>query len=240
MLTLIKNYYIANRGVFGWTALPMTFVIALVFLVERKVGLPMFCFAFIAISTQMQTEEKSRTETLYCSLPLKRSSIVYSRYLSVLAVFTVILLFTLLVCFSLDGLDIPGRDVSSPVITFTGIFNVIIPLTVITAAIFPFYYRYGYGKALAYGSLTSVLLGAGFTGILYAVIAAGGKTVMVNSIVEGKTGIYALIVFVSGIFAQAIDLMGKQNFQVFTGIFAMILLWVSVMVSVRFYKNREF
>jgi len=238
MLILFKNYFIANRTVLAWTSLPMAVLAGTMFLIEHHVVLPLVIFALLYISSVSKTEEKNRTDTLYCSLPVKRSTIVYSRYLAALFTFVGVAAACFLVFSIIESLDLPSRMVTFPPINAHQLFTVTILVTLFVAGVFPFFFKYGYTKGLLLGAVAITLVSAAFIGILYAVVSGSGKTELLDAFMA-NTKLSWIPRFSIGVFVQADALMGKLNFQVLIAIVTIILVFVSVRVSIKFYNNRD-
>ncbi|MCP5048793.1 MAG: ABC-2 transporter permease [bacterium] len=238
MAILFKNYFIANRTVLAWTSLPMAVLAGMMFLIKHNVFLPLVIFSLWYISSISKTEEKNRTDALYCSLPVKKSTIVYSRYLAALFTFVGVAAACFLVFSIIESLQLPGRTVTFPPISAPQLFNVTIPVALFVAGVFPFFFKYGYTKGLLLGAVVITLASAAFIGILYAVVSRSGKTALLDAVMA-NTELSWISRFSMGVFVQAGALMGKLNFQVLIGIVTIILVFVSVRVSVKFYNNRD-
>ena len=238
MWILLKNYYTANRRTFFWSMMPLLLTTCVIYLIEHSIFFMVFFFTIIFISSLIQNEEKNHTDILYRSLPVRSSSIVYSRYIAASVVFVGVFLPAFLACSLIEALDIPGRTGSSQVITVTGFFTIAVPIAVLVAGIFPFCFKYGYIKGMLLGSVATILAGAILAGILYIIFSLSGKTGILTAIMA-KTDQSWIARFLLGVFAQAVALMGKEFFLVFIIIVTVILLAVSVKVSVKFYNNRD-
>lgn len=239
MWILLKNYYTVNRGTFSWSIMPFLIMTSVVYLIERSIVFMVFAFSMVYISSLMNTEEKNHTDILYRSLPVRPSSIVYSRYIAASAIFAGVFLPAFLVCSFIETLDIPGRTGLSPVITVTGFFVIAVPAAVLVAGIFPFCFKYGYVKGMLVGSAASVLAAGIFAVILYLIVSISGKTEILGAVMA-KADRAWIVRFIMGVFAQAAVFIGKTLFPVFISIVTALLVVVSVRVSVRFYKNRDF
>ncbi len=218
--------------------MPLLIMTCVVYLIEHTILFMVFFFTTIFISSLIQNEEKNHTDILYRSLPVQSSSIVYSRYIAALVVLAGVFVPVFLACSLIEALDIPGRTGSSPVITMTGFFTIVVPIAVLVAGIFPFYFKYGYVKGMMLGSVASILAIGTLAVILYIIFSLSGQTGILTAIMA-KTDNYWTVRFLMGVFAQAATLMGKEFFLVFISIVTVILLAVSVKVSVKFYKNRD-
>lgn len=239
MLTLVKNYFVANRTVLAWTFLPVSLVAGLIFLGTHTVVFPLVTFTLIYISSVSKTEEKSRTDVLYCSLPVKKSTIVYSRYLAAFFIFVGVVAVCFPVFSIIESLDLPGRTVVFPVISAQQLFTVTIFVVLFVSVFFPFFFKYGHMKGQLLGAAAITLVSTAFTGVLYVVVSLSGKTAILDAVMS-KTELPWISRFFMGVFAQAEALMGKQNFQALIGIMTAVLVFVSVRGSVKIYNNKDF
>ena len=238
MLTLVKNYFVANRTVLAWTSLPMFLLAGFIFLVEHTVVIPLVILGLLYIFSFSKTEEKNRTDVLYCSLPVKKSTIVYSRYLAALFTFVGVVAVCFLVFSIIENLGLPGRTVIFPPISAQQFFTVTIFIALFVSGFFPFYFKYGYMKGQLLGATAITLVCAAFMGVLYIVVSISGKTAIFDAVMS-TTALPWIFRFLIGVFAQAAILMGKLNLQVLIGIMTAVLLFVSLRVSVKFYKNKD-
>lgn len=238
MWILLNNYYKANRTTFYWTMMPFLILTSIIYLIEHSIFFMVFFFTGIYISALMQTEEKNNTDILYRSLPIRPSSIVYSRYIAASFIFAGVFLPAFLACSFIEHLGLPGRTASLPVITVAGFFTIAVPLAVLVAGVFPFSFKYGYGKGMLLGSVASILAGGTLAVILYIIVWISGKTEILKAVMA-TTNQSWIIRFFMGVFAQAMVLMGKDFFLAFISMVVVILLIGSVKVSVGFYNSRE-
>jgi len=238
MWILLNNYYKANRRTFYWSMMPLLILTSIIYLIEHSIFFMVFFFTLIYISALMQTEEKSNTDILYRSLPVRPSAIVYSRYIAASFIFAGVFLPAFLACFFIEYIGLPGRTASFPVITAAGFFTIALPIALLVAAIFPFTFKYGYMKGIVLGSVASILAGGTLAVILYIIVSLSGKTEILTAVMA-QTDQAWINRFLLGVFAQSTTLMGKDFFLVFISIVTVILLAISVKVSVRFYNNRD-
>lgn len=238
MLTLVKNYFVANRTVLAWTFFPVSLVAGLLFLTEHMVVFPVVLLGLLYISSVSKTEEKSRIDALYCSLPVKKSTIIYSRYLAALFTFVAVVAVCFLVFSIIESLGLPGRTVIFPPISARQFFTVTIIIVLFVSGFFPYYFKYNYMKGQLLGVTAITLVSAAFVGVLYAIVSLIGKTAILEAVMT-KTEIPWIPRFFIGVFAQAEALMGSLNFLVLIGIATLILAFVSVRVSVKFYNNKD-
>ncbi len=239
MWILVKNYCTANRNIFLWSIIPFVAMTSLIYWIQHSIVFMVFLCTIVYISSFMKTEEKNNTDILYRSLPIKPSSIVYSRYIAAAVSCAGIFLPSLLACSFIEPHYFPGLTESSPVITGAGFFIITVPIAILVAGIFPFSFKYGYMKGRLLGSVASILAGVTLMAILYAIVSLSGKTEILTAVMA-QTERSWITRFSLEIFAQAEALMGKEFFLAFISSVTVILLAVSVKASVRFYNNRDF
>ncbi|MCU0287737.1 MAG: hypothetical protein MUF15_15260, partial [Acidobacteria bacterium] len=76
-------------------------------------------------------------------------------------------------------------------------------------------------------------------GMLYVIIIVSRKTSILTEIMKNAKQNW-MIRFISGVYFQSLDIMGKELLLLFLGITAFILLVISIKISVKFYMNRDF
>jgi ABC-2 type transport system permease protein len=238
MLTLVKNYFVANRTVLAWTSLPLSLLAGMIFLVEHTVVIPLVALGILYIFSFSKTEEKNRTDVLYCSLPVRKSTIVYSRYLAASFTFVGVITVCFLVFSIIESFNFPGHTLIFPPISVQQFFSAAIFVALFISVFFPFYFKYGYMKGQMLGAAAITLVSAVFVGILYIIVSLSGKTTILDAVMT-KTELPRITLFFMGVLAQAEALMGELNFLVLKGIVTVILVFVSVRVSVKFYKNKD-
>jgi hypothetical protein len=238
MLTLVKNYFVANRAVLAWTSLPLSLLAGMIFLFRHTVVFPLVTLGLLYISSVSKTEEKSRTDVLYCSLPVKKSTIVYSRYLAAFFIFVGVVAVCFPVFSIIESLDLPGRTVIFPPISAQQLFTVTIFVALFVSGFFPFYFKYGYMKGQLLGAAAITLVSTAFMGVLYIVVSLSGKTAILDAVMS-KTELPWIFRLFMGVFAQAEALMGNLNFQAIIGIMTAVLVIVSVRGSVKIYNNKD-
>ena len=193
----------------------------------------------ILVSTFLFIEDKYRTEVLLFSLPIKRNTIVLSRYFVSLCVCFIGLILYLSVGYALDSLI--GEDAVNlqPLINLSGAAVFLIPAVILVAVFFPLYFRLGLGTALLV-----------FPGFIL------GIAVSVTLITQG-------ISLLTGFPFRLLPRLGREFLSVpyapfsricdilpsFLGIslFAWLLMinlaflfFLSLKLSIHFYKKREF
>jgi len=230
---ILKDIFLVKKVMLWVMGLWLFFMIA-----ARGFGLQYMVVTLLIAAQPMSVDEKNRTDVLYCSLPVKKSTIVYSRYLAALFTFVGVVAVCFLVFSIIENLGLPARTVIFPPISVQQFFTVTIFITLFVSGFFPFYFKYGYMKGQLLGATAITLVCAAFMGVLYIVVSLSGKTAILDAVMS-NTALPWIFRFLIGVFAQAAILLGKLNLQVLIGIMTAVLLFVSVRVSVKFYNNKD-
>ncbi len=232
----LKDFYV-NRSLPLVLAVIFSFYFVLFFLMEQLIIEPTL-FIFIVTLILMYTDEKYKTDTLYCSLPLKRSTIVLARYVSLLLTILVgiglVFIFTFLMKKSWPmGFPPPPEGW-----TATNWFSVFFPLALIFSIFFPLYFRFGYSKGVILGFISTAVVGFLLVGLLYVMVSIKSGSWGLAQYTEGKEN--PILAFITGIIGQAMGILGKQNLLIFLSLLMIPLVFVSIMLSIKFYNKREY
>jgi hypothetical protein len=195
-------------------------------------------FIFLATLVLMYTDEKYKTGPLYCSLPVKRSTIVFARYVTLL--FTILFGIGLVVLFTfLMKKNWPiGFPPPPEGWTLINWFNVLFPLALIFSIFFPLYFRFGYSKGVLWGFISTAVVGFFFLGLFYVTVSIKSGSWGLAQYTEGKEN--PILALITGVIGQAVGIFGKQNLLIFLSLLMIPLVFVSIMLSIKFYSKREF
>jgi ABC-type transport system involved in multi-copper enzyme maturation permease subunit len=108
--------------------------------VEKILPITAGVISMILISASIGYDESAKIDTLYSSLPIKRSTYVLAKYLSTYSILVGVLLLTFLLQLILTLFSFTG---SHPVITMRSIFYLFFPLTLLFSFYFPIHFRIG-------------------------------------------------------------------------------------------------
>ena len=195
---ILKDFYLM-RVVAKWLAI----YLAILFLTTSpSYGIMTALLSVIFIRHSMVLDDKHKTDSLYCSLPLKRSAIVFSRYLSALLVTLTVTVFIFIVSY-LNGKDI---------MTYKTAFLVLFYLVLFFSVIFPFYFRFGTQMRtdLGYISISVLILFFVIVLIGSAIYSIKGNILKIPNIL-----IYAslvMILFVSASVLLSLKIYSKREF----------------------------
>lgn len=152
--------------------------------------------AFAMVGSIIALDDKYKLDGLYCSLPLKRSVIVFAKYIST----GIIILAGIGLSFA-AGLFFP-----KPILTLKGAFYVFSSFALFFSVLFPMNYRFGFHMEMEPGKIAIVVF---------------------------------LIIFTLAMIFTFTRLRG-DNIEIYLSLFVIAFVYVSVKLSVYFYKTRDF
>jgi hypothetical protein len=226
MLRLCRKDFIACR--WFWLLALVVYFLYGVISIKQDVAFMAVGVALILglVTLILVVEDRYRTEIFFCSLPLRRSTIVRSRYL--LSGFLV--LFGGLLVFgynhllnSLFRINAPGIN-AHPLSTLEGLSGFVTLDAFLICLFYPLYFRYGLAKGAFL--LTVILLGIlittiGITALLSSWIHTGGLLTLRS-------------------LAQVKDLLGPPLFLLGAVALNLAIVFLSIRLSIRFYDQRDF
>lgn len=152
--------------------------------------------SFILVGSIIGLDDKYRLDCLYCSLPVRRATIVYAKYLSTGLIFLTGILLSLLVSWFLP----------EQILTLKGAFFVFFSFSLFFSILYPISYRFGFQLEMEVGKIFLILL---------------------------------LVIL-----AIALIFLAIKNRRIFgilnLGLFGVIFVFMSIRLSVYFFKKREF
>ena len=210
---------IGNSFAFGFTAHYFNLMLPLAVFVALALS-----FIFIGIDNLFNAEVH------FCSLPIERKKIVYQRYL-MSAIMTIAgLLLTMVVTLLFENLlrKTPGRV--ELIYTYKGIFAYFFIVILIKSYLLPFIFRYGFKKGLGLGGLVNMIF---FVIVIILRITA--------SLIEGVKvfTIKYLTLLVKEVIKIA-EFFGSTGSQILLVFITAGIVFLSLTLSVRLYKKREF
>lgn len=173
---------------------------------------------FILITTSSATEDKNNVYILLNSLPIKRSHIVLSKYLSI---FVYIIIGTVYYYLAITIINVIGMSPEVSYISFQGIVIAILVVSLLNGIYLPMLFKVGYTKTR---TISSILFLSFFFGVSYIIdfFRESENIKIIGSIVN----------FLS-------NLSSTQLNMITIGLTIIVLL-ISYALSLRFYNNREF
>ena len=173
---------------------------------------------YILMMTACAHEDKSKADILLNSLPVGRPFIVMAKYLSVFVYAALGVIYYMLVTGIINAVGIPLRTYP---VTAEGLVGALFAVSFIISIYFPAFIKMGYIRSKFINFIMFFVIFFGI-GALASVFNAETDSALVSGIKE--------------------ILFGLSEFQAVAGILAIILLMLagSYLLSVRFYKSREF
>ena len=188
----------------------------------------------ILVISPITMEDKLRTDSLMASMPLKRSTIINSRYLFAILTIIIITVFMLSYGYVLDRFITANYIDYSNVFTFSRVFSIIFFSVVLVSFLVPFVFRFGQ-NGMMLGLAGSLLLST----VLFMITAIGFRHTILNKVLGG--------------FFERVEGGGLSNFfyaisantgilfaiLILTGAMA-VLIYISLRVSLFVYTRKEF
>ena len=236
MLKLIKKDLM-----FGRNSLLINFLLLLVFggVMFKISMLDIWLFIIIIyiaifVISPITIEDKLKTDSLMASMPLKRSTIINSRYLFGIIIIIAVTIFMLSYGYVLDWFITANYIDYSNVFTFSRVFSMIFFSVVAVSFLIPVVFRFGQ-NGMMIGLAVSVLLST----IIFMITALGLNSTILKRVLGG--------------FFERIENGGLSNFfaaisanigplfagLILTGIMA-VLIFISMRVSLFVYTRKEF
>lgn len=174
-------------------------------------------FSYIMVQSACAYDEKNKSDILLNSLPLNRNIIVIARYASIFIFAAIAVVYYILLTSIIKILGLPFKVYS---VSFEGIVGALFALILLISIYFPVFFKVGYIKSKMFNFV-----------FFFAVFFGGG--ILVPEIIKSNSG-----------FAQrALQFLNSQSdMQIVVEIFAVmiLLLIISYMFSLKFYRKREF
>lgn len=173
---------------------------------------------YMLISFAVSYDEKNKSEIVLNSLPLKREDIVLSKYISVFVFAFIGIIYSILVGFIGKATGLPMFAAS---ISLLNIILVLTSVCIFTSIFFPVYFKFGYIKM----NFFNVILFMSFLFVPTATIEYA--TSNPNNILVQKINY----------FINNTSSFTQNSLAI---IICLIIFLISLMISIRIYKNKEF
>ena len=234
----LKDFFF-NKGRFLTVAVVYFLWLLMIIATIKKFIFIMVIFPIFMVEELKRFEDRFKTESLFCSLPLKRSSIVYGKYFSSLFILIMAVIISFMPVLLLKIL-VPGF-LPGPAEMISGerLIALLFAYVLFTAVSFLIYFRFGYlgyPGGIIVDFLTTVITATLIWGILYAIVSlnSGSWGLMQYS---GEAGL--INGFFIGVAGKTIAIMGKLFFFVFVILTMAVVMYTSINLSVKCYKKRD-
>ncbi len=240
MLKLIKKDFM-----FGRNSLLINFLTLLVFGgVMFKISMLdiwlMIIILYIAILviSPITLEDRLKTDSLMASMPLKRSTIINSRYLFAILIILSVTIFMLSYGYVLERFISANYIEYSNAFTFSRVFSMIFFSVILVSFLVPVVFRFGQ-NGMMIGLMGSMLLST----VVFMIIALGLKNTSLNTILKRVLGGFFERIENGGLsnFFAAVSANIGTLFGVLTLTAIMVVLvYISMKVSLFVYTRKEF
>ncbi len=184
-------------------------------------------FCYMLIMTSCAYDDKSRADVLFNSLPVKRSTIVWAKYLSV---FVYMLLITGIYSIIKAAVYLIGQPLLLPALSAEGFVGGFLAVSLLSALYFPVYFKFGYMKSRIFNFILFFLL---FFGITVFGINAAGTASALNYYAHSQSGAIQTTIN----FLQALS--GLQLLGLISALILAVLA-LSLFLSLKVYQRRDF
>lgn len=241
MLRLCLKDMSANKGVFLAVS-GMYFVLSFIVLgIDKQfdVIFALFLSVFL-VESLMQKDDRHKVEGLFCSLPVKRSAVVFARYLSSLLIviaLTGVTYLSVLVAHAVMPANIfhTGQGIRAWLV-FLAVYLFVMFVSVSFHNHFRFGYT-GYPMGLVINCVIASAVAAIPWGILYVFASLySGSWELVQHM--GKAG--DIGGFILGVSIKTIGVLGERFFFIALTIFLTAFIVISIILSIKSYKKRDF
>lgn len=200
----------------------IVYILIMIFLFQQ-IGDPMFpasviAFSYIIVQSACAYDDKNKSDILLNSLPLKRNTIVMARYISTYIFTAIAVLYYILLTGIIKILELPLKVYP---VSLEGFIGALFIIVLVTGMYFPIFFKVGYIKSKKVNFLL-------FFGVIF------GFGVFLPELIKNNNA--AIIQGILQFFSNQSDI------QLAVEIFAVmiLLLVISYMISLNFYRKREF
>lgn len=211
---ILKDFLIQKK-----TFLLSIFALLIFTIIDSSILITYFvAVTYMWIMTACAIDDKYKADCLLNSLPIKRETIVFTRYLSVFvfAGISFTLYFFINKIVSLLNISLPFEP-----LTFVDILIVLTTIIIISCLYLPFYFKFGYSKAMILNF--GLFFGSSF---LLPVIAKSVSQTQKNRLTK----------LLSNFIAEGFN---TKNATIVISILALIFI-TSLIISINLYRKREF
>jgi len=182
---------------------------------------------YMLVLQAITLDDKSHSEIMLNSLPIRRMDIVFAKYLSVFLYAAVVIMFYLL---AQTVVTVMGISISITKISLEGIAGALIAMALLISVYFPIYFKFGYLRSRIVGTILFVVSLFLFPMGITLVHGVGG---MNNPIFQR---------FVASLHRVIGWLQTQTDWQIasYLLVLALIFTAASALLSLRFYTRREF
>jgi len=194
---------------------------------------------FLLAMVQPAVEDRFGLASFLNSLPVTREAVVKAKYLCTGIVILAGLLVFVTVPSGLNWLVHSPQIKTAPLLSPAGLLSFLLPLILLELLFLPFYFRHGLGKSLWLFLASLLVLGAVLPGALRIIAGLAGRPLAEIFPVDREMLVvpYKPFLPLAGRLQAALGTAGLAAACLFI---VAGLTWLSLSLSIRFYKKREF
>lgn len=215
---ILKDILIQKKTVLFSLVYFIVLIFAFQYLQYSTLTICVVALSYMLVVTACAHDDKNKAETVLNSLPLRRSDIVLSKYLSVLVYYMlgVILYFILSAAANLAALPVKVHP-----ITVEGLIGSLLAVVLMNGIYFPVFFKFGYLKSRVVSFIMFFAVFFGFSFVVSALQEFGKNETVIK-----------VLNFLSKI----------SDMQAAVGLIALTaaILALSYMLSLKYYRAKEF
>lgn len=193
-------------------------------------------FTFLLSLGILGIDDIFRTEALFASLPVTRSSIVFSRYLSWIFIIVITLALFLGSTAVFQALLAARAAQLGFFLTLKGLMSFVVPSILLASLYLPLYFRFGLGRSLQVFFPSLLVLGIALTGLAQVL---GPYLIGTSETGIPKTGLVESPVVLLRLIRQADHSLGTGSLILVSGLALVLITWISARISIHFYRKRD-
>ena len=239
VLRLCLKDFTSSKGISLLVAFFYVLWLAMVVGIGKRLPLVLVFFPILMIDALKRFENKYKTENLFCSLPVKRSSLVYAKYLTSLIMLIITAILSYISVLLLNTLLPMVLRGTGKLVPTQQVFSILIIYVLFAAVSFLIYFRFGYlgyPGGIIVDFLVTIIAVTLTWGILYAALSMlSGSWGLAQY--KGKAGL--VDGFLNGVSGKAASLVGEPVFFVFVSLLLVAIIYTAINLSVKFYQRRD-
>lgn len=229
-----------NRGMFLLACGTYFCFSSLCFGIQNEFDVFFVIFPIFMLDGLMRNEDRYNVEGLFCSLPVKRAAVVFARYVTSLLILIVFIVLSYLSILLIRAVLPPSSYKTAQVGNVKLLFVALFIYTMFVSVSVYNYSRFGHMgflKGRIFNGILTIVACAIPWGVLYVISSLySGSWELVQY--AGPSELYNR--FVIGVAAKTIYVFGKSFIFIALSVFMGAFIAVSLMLSIKYYKKRDF
>lgn len=218
MLNLvIKDILVQRRTFFGAFVYLLFFIFAFQSLEGNVYTSAIVAFVYLLVMGAFAYDDKSKADIMLNSLPIKRKNIVMAKYISL---FAYVVIGTVVFSVITSVISMLNISIKTYPVTVELLVSAILAISILNSISFPLMFKWGYNKARVFNMIL-------FLSIFFS------APLLVNFFSKPDSEFIATVVAF---------LKRQSDITIISGLLSLsfIILFISYLTSLRFYKKREF